>query len=81
MVFMAGWGVKNGYTQASNVTSSMTATSSNTQGTVVRDSAVILLEGKISSAGKLAFLNNLVALIETDVDTEGNFTEKIWEWK
>jgi hypothetical protein len=46
LIFMAGWGVKNGYTQTSNVTSSMTATSSNTQGTVVRDSAVILLEGK-----------------------------------
>ena len=26
MVFMAGWGVKNRYTQTSNVTSSMTAT-------------------------------------------------------
>ncbi len=34
-----------------------------------------------SSTGKLAFLNNLVGLFETDVDTEGNFTEKIWEWK
>jgi len=34
-----------------------------------------------SSTGKLAFLNNLVALFETEVDTEGNFTEKIWEWK
>jgi hypothetical protein len=34
-----------------------------------------------SSTGKLAFLNNLVGLFETEVDTEGNFTEKIWEWK
>jgi len=35
---------------------------------------------RISSTGKLAFLNNLVGLFETD-DTDGNFTEKIWEWK
>jgi len=39
-------GVTNGYAQTNKVTSSITATSSNTQGTVVRDSAVILLEGK-----------------------------------
>ena len=36
---------------------------------------------RTSSTGKLSFLNNLVGLFETDVDTEGNFTEKIWEWK
>jgi hypothetical protein len=36
---------------------------------------------RTSSTGKLAFLNNLVGLFETDVDTDGNFTEKIWEWK
>ena len=36
---------------------------------------------RTSSTGKLVFLNNLVGLFETDVDTEGNFTEKIWEWK
>jgi len=35
---------------------------------------------KTSSTGKLALLNN-IGLFETDVDTEGNFTEKIWEWK
>ena len=35
---------------------------------------------RTSSTGKL-FLNNLVGLFETDVDAEGNFTEKIWEWK
>lgn len=45
MIFFAGGEVKNGYTQTSNVTSSRAA-SNNTQGTVVRDSAVILLEGK-----------------------------------
>ncbi len=31
--------------------------------------------------GKLAFLNNAVGLFEVEVDMEGNFTEKIWEWK
>ena len=36
---------------------------------------------RTSSTGKLAFLNNLVGLFETDVDIDGNFTEKIWEWK
>jgi hypothetical protein len=36
---------------------------------------------RTSSTGKLAFLNSLIGLFETDVDTEGNFTEKIWEWK
>ena len=45
MIFVTGGEVKNGYTQTSNVTSSRAA-SNNTQGTVVRDSAVILLEGK-----------------------------------
>ena len=43
-IFVAGGGVTNGYAQSNNVTSSKAA--SNTQGTVVRDSAVILLEGK-----------------------------------
>jgi hypothetical protein len=36
---------------------------------------------RTSSTGKLAFLNNVVGLLETEVDAEGNFTEKIWEWK
>jgi hypothetical protein len=26
-------------------------------------------------------LNNVVGLFEAEVDAEGNFTEKIWEWK
>jgi hypothetical protein len=34
-----------------------------------------------SSTGKLAFLNNIVAVFETDVDKDGNVTEKGWEWK
>jgi hypothetical protein len=34
-----------------------------------------------SSNGKLAFLNNLVGVFEVEIDTEGNFSEKIWEWK
>jgi hypothetical protein len=46
MVFVTGGAITNGYAQSSNVTSTRAAASSNTQGTVVRDSAVILLEGK-----------------------------------
>src|SRR5215213_1796214 len=34
-----------------------------------------------SSNGKLSFLNNLVGVFEVEIDTEGNFSEKIWEWK
>jgi hypothetical protein len=44
MIFVTGGEVKNGYTQTSNASS--TASPNNTQATVVRDSAVILLEGK-----------------------------------
>ena len=33
------------------------------------------------SAGKLAFLNNLVGVFESEIDAEGNVTEKVWEWK
>ncbi len=36
---------------------------------------------KSSSKGKLASLNNLVLVLEAEVDTEGNFSEKTWEWK
>ena len=31
--------------------------------------------------GKLAFLNNMVGLFETEIDAAGNFYEKAWEWK
>ena len=34
-----------------------------------------------NSAGKLEFLNNLVGIFESNVDTNGNFTDKVWEWK
>jgi hypothetical protein len=34
-----------------------------------------------SSTGKLASLNNLIAVFEAVIDAEGNFTEKTWEWK
>jgi hypothetical protein len=34
-----------------------------------------------ASTGNLSFLNNTVGLLESEVDMEGNFTEKIWEWK
>jgi hypothetical protein len=33
------------------------------------------------STGRLAFLNNVVGVFESEVDLEGNFTDKIWEWK
>ncbi len=36
---------------------------------------------KTASTGKLSFLNNTVGLLEAEVDMEGNFTEKITEWK
>jgi hypothetical protein len=36
---------------------------------------------KSSSNGKLASLNNLVLVLEAEVDAEGNFSEKTWEWK
>lgn len=34
-----------------------------------------------SSTGKLASLNNIIGVFEVVIDTEGNFTEKMWEWK
>jgi hypothetical protein len=34
-----------------------------------------------SSNGVLSFLNNLIGVFEVEIDTEGNFSEKIWEWK
>jgi len=33
------------------------------------------------STGRLASLNNEVGILEAEVDTEGNFSEKTWEWK
>jgi len=35
---------------------------------------------RTSSTGKLSFLNNIVGVFETEIDSEGNFTERIWEW-
>ena len=34
-----------------------------------------------SSTGKLASLNNLIVVFESVIDSEGNFNEKLWEWK
>ena len=34
-----------------------------------------------SNGGKLFPLNDLVAVYELEQDNEGNYTEKIWEWK
>lgn len=34
-----------------------------------------------SSDDKLAFLNNMVGVFESEIDIEGNFSEKVWEWR
>jgi hypothetical protein len=34
-----------------------------------------------SASGKLAFLNNIVGVFESEIDADGNFSEKEWEWK
>jgi hypothetical protein len=34
-----------------------------------------------SSEGELGFLNNMVGVFEAQVDAQGNFTDKTWEWK
>jgi hypothetical protein len=36
---------------------------------------------RTSSGSKLAFLNNMVGVFETEIDAVGNFSEKAWEWK
>jgi hypothetical protein len=33
------------------------------------------------STGKLAFLDNVVRIFESEVDMDRNFSEKSWEWK
>jgi hypothetical protein len=34
-----------------------------------------------SPESKLGFLNNTVGVFEAQVDSQGNFTDKTWEWK
>jgi hypothetical protein len=34
-----------------------------------------------SSEGKLGFLNNIVGVFKAEVDAQGNFRDKTWEWK
>lgn len=34
-----------------------------------------------SSEGKLGSLNNIVGVFEAQIDAQGNFTDKTWEWK
>ena len=34
-----------------------------------------------SSGDKLAFLNNMVGVFESEIDNDGNFLEKVWEWE
>ena len=36
---------------------------------------------RTASTGKLSFLTNTVGVLGAESDMEGNFTEKIWEWK
>jgi hypothetical protein len=36
---------------------------------------------KTPSGGKLAFLNNMVAVFEFETDAQGNCSAKLWEWK
>jgi hypothetical protein len=36
---------------------------------------------KSSTGGKLSFLNNMVGIFESEIDANGNFSEKVWEWK
>jgi hypothetical protein len=42
---------------------------------------VWLIVIRTSSAGKIAFTNNLVEVFEIEIDTYGIFFEKVWEWK
>jgi hypothetical protein len=34
-----------------------------------------------SSKGRLSFLNNMILVFESEIDAEGNFAHKSWEWK
>jgi hypothetical protein len=34
-----------------------------------------------SPSGKLSSLNNVIGVFEAEIDAEGNFSEKSWEWK
>ena len=51
----------------------------------INSSGTVLWRGSLfykpSSNGKLASLNILVVVLEAEVDAEGNFSEKTWEWK
>ena len=56
MIFVAGGAITSAFGQASNVTSSKAVAPGIMQGTVVRDSAVILLEGKTIPANDFIHL-------------------------
>lgn len=49
------------------------------------DSGVLKWRGALffhtNSVGKLQFLNNMVGVFESNVDTDWNFIDKVWEWK
>ena len=56
MIFVTGGGITSAYAQASNVTSSKAVSPTSMQSTIVRDSAVILLEGKTIPANDFIHL-------------------------
>ncbi|HYY50124.1 MAG TPA: hypothetical protein VE643_04565 [Nitrososphaeraceae archaeon] len=34
-----------------------------------------------TSKGRLSFLNNMILVFESEINAEGNFAHKSWEWK
>ena len=50
-------------------------------GSVKWRGSVFFRTSSAGGGGKLAFLNNLVGLFESEIDADGNFLEKTWEWK
>lgn len=51
---------------------------SETSGTILWRGSIFL---KSASKGKLSSLNNVVGAFEAEIDVEGNFSERTWEWK
>ena len=41
----------------------------------------IFFEASSEGEEKLGFLNNIVGVFEAEVDAQGNFRDKTWEWK
>jgi hypothetical protein len=49
------------------------------------ESGIISWRGSVflrsSPNGKLSSLNNVIGVFEAEIDAEGNFSEKSWEWR